>query len=252
MTDWLEPDMTHSNSTRTIVVTGAAGGMGLSTCQTLAAQGDHVIAIDSAESALRQLAQDSGLIHPLSIDLRAPDLVERVTCLLAGLPPVAGIVNMAGISSGNTIEQLDDDAWENSFAVNVTPAMRLIRALAPQLRQRGGGSIVNVGSPVGLIGARKPSYAASKGALHGLTMSCARNLGSDGIRVNLLLPGTTITGMTQDWDESRRAEVAQGNFLKRLCTPQEIANVVTFLLSDASSYVTGSVVDMTAGGLWGH
>ena len=240
------------SSTRTIVVTGAAGGMGASTCRTLAAQGDHVLAIDSAEPALRQLAQDCERIHALPTDLRAPDLVDQVTDLLTGLPTVAGIVNMAGISFGNTIEQLDDEAWENSFAVNVTPAMRLIRALAPQLRQRGGGSIVNVGSPVGLIGARKPSYAASKGALHGLTMSCARNLGADGIRVNLLLPGTTITGMTQDWDEVRRAEVAQGNFLKRLCSPQEIAHVVAFLLSDASSYITGSVVDMTAGGLWGH
>lgn len=244
--------MISTSSKRTIVVTGAAGGMGSITCETLAAQGDQVIAIDSDASALRQLAQGCGQIHALATDLRSPDLIGQLMGRLAGLPSVAGLVNMAGISSGNAIEQLEDEAWEKSFAVNVTPAMRLIRALAPTLRQRGGGSIVNVGSPVGLIGARKPSYAASKGALHGLTMSCARNLGPDGIRVNLLLPGTTITGMTQDWDEARRAEVAQGNFLKRLCTPQEIANVVAFLLGDASSYVTGSVVDMTAGGLWGH
>jgi NAD(P)-dependent dehydrogenase (short-subunit alcohol dehydrogenase family) len=245
-------DMNPTHSSRTLIVTGAAGGMGAATCLTLEAQGAEVIAIDANAAALQQLAADGARIHPLPIDLAAPELIERIETLLAGLPPLAGIVHMAGISFGSPIEQLDDEAWERSFAVNVTPAMRLIRALAPQLRQRGGGSIVNVGSPVGLIGARKPSYAASKGALHGLTMSCARNLGPDGIRVNLLLPGTTITGMTQDWDEARRAEVAQGNFLKRLCTPQEIAHVVAFLLSDASSYVTGSVIDMTAGGLWGH
>lgn len=237
---------------RTLVVTGAAGGMGASTCAALAQQGDCVLALDSNAAALHHLVQSHAHITPLAVDLAQPDLPEQVLEQLGSLPPVAGLVNMAGISLGNVIDSLDDADWNRSFAVNVTPAMRLTRALAQPLRLLGGGSIVNVGSPVGHIGARKPSYAASKAALIGLTMSCARNLGPDNIRVNLLLPGTTITGMTQDWDEERRTAIAQGNFLKRLCTPQEIANVVAFLLSDTSSYVTGSVIDMTAGGMWGH
>ena len=245
-------NMNRNPSSRTIIVTGAAGGMGASTCRALTAEGDDVIAIDSDSGVLHQLAAESPLVHPLAVDLRASELLARVDDALLALPPVAGLVNMAGISTGHAIEQLDDEAWAHSFDVNVTPAMRLIRALAPRLRERGGGSIVNVGSPVGLIGARKPSYAASKAALHGLTMSCARNLGPDSIRVNLLLPGATMTGMTRDWDHARCAEVARGNFLGRLCTPQEIAGVVAFLLGEASSYITGSVIDMTAGGLWGH
>lgn len=237
---------------RTIVVTGAAGGMGAGTCQLLADQGNTVLAIDQNAGTLQALVAHSSRIHALAADISTADWLAPMQQQLAALPPLSGIVNMAGISHGSPIDQLDDEAWEQSFAVNVTAAMRLIRALAPALRQRGAGSIVNVGSPVGLIGARKPSYAASKGALHGLTMACARNLGPDNIRVNLLLPGTTITGMTQDWDAQRRAAVAQGNFLQRLCTPAEIAQMVAFLLSDACSYMTGSVVDMTAGGLWGH
>lgn len=241
-----------SPSPRTIIVTGAAGGMGACTCQALAAQGDHVLAIDLNQQGLQALSKEQPGIHPLAIDIAQADLSQQVLDRLSGLPPLAGLVHMAGISVGSVIDDLDDDAWERSFAINVTPAMRLIRSLAPQLRQQKHGSIVNVGSPVGLIGARKPSYAASKSALIGLTMSCARNLGQDNIRVNLLLPGTTITGMTQDWDEARRAAVAEGNFLKRLCTPEEISNVIVFLLSNASSYVTGSVIDMTAGGMWGH
>lgn len=246
------PEHRPDHPARTFVVTGAAGGMGASTCLTLAQQGDCVLAVDHNAAALHTLAQSHARITPLAIDLAQDDLAEQVLHQLSSLPAVAGLVNMAGISVGNVIEELNDADWEHSLAVNVTPAMRLTRALAQPLRARGGGSIVNVGSPVGHIGARKPSYAASKAALIGLTMSCARNLGPDNIRVNLLLPGTTITGMTQDWDEQRRAAVAQGNFLQRLCTPQEIANVVAFLLGDASSYVTGSVIDMTAGGMWGH
>lgn len=242
-----------NNTNQTMVLTGAAGGMGLATCQYLAEQGKHILAIDCDTLALQTLViQYPTQIHPLTIDLGSLDLIEHVETALKNLPPVAGLINMAGISYGKPIDELTDEAWERSFAVNVTPAMRLIKLIAPMMREQGGGSIVNVGSPVGLIGARKPSYAASKGALHGLTMSCARNLGPDNIRVNLLLPGTTITGMTSDWDEQRRHEVAQGNFLKRLCHAHEIAHMIGFLLSKECSYLTGSVVDMTAGGLWGH
>jgi Dehydrogenases with different specificities (related to short-chain alcohol dehydrogenases) len=130
--------------------------------------------------------------------------------------------------------------------------MRLIRALAPSLQVRGRGSIINVGSPVGVVGARKPQYAASKAALHGLTMSCARAMGKDGVRVNLLLPGPTITRMTQDWSVQQRENVARGSALQRLCLPEEVAATIAFLLGDDSSYITASVVDMTAGSMLGH
>ncbi|WP_299311920.1 SDR family oxidoreductase, partial [uncultured Halomonas sp.] len=169
-----------------------------------------------------------------------------------GMPAAGGLVNLVGVSRGKPIEQLEDNDWAASFDINVTPAMRLIRLVAPGMRTAGAGSIVNVGSPVGLVGANKPSYAASKAALHGLTMSAARNLGSSGVRVNLLLPGPTITEMTRDWPEERRRAVAQGTFLKRLCQPEEIADMIAFLLGDRSTYLTGSVIDMTAGSLWGH
>lgn len=243
----------QSNNPRSVVVTGAAGGMGRATCLHLAGLGWQIVAIDRNADRLNEMVQTSAAIVPLVTDLAAPDLVGRVRAVLAsGLHPAAGLVNMAGISVGNTIDRLEDDDWETSFAVNVTPAMQLIRLMAPILREQGGGSIVNVGSPVGIVGARKPSYSASKAALQGLTVSCARNLGEHNIRVNLLLPGPTITGMTHDWDDERRALIAKGSFLKRLCTPEEVARTVAFLVGPDSSYMTGSVVDMTAGSMWGH
>lgn len=237
---------------RCVVVTGAAGGMGRATCQKLAEQGWQVLAIDREAEALARLCAATPGVHALVADLTDPDLTGQVSRYLDSLPPVGGLVNMAGLSVGNMIDSLEDEDWDLSFAVNVTPAMRLTRLLTPRFKAQGGGSIVNVGSPVGIVGARKPSYSASKAALHGLTVSCARNLGPDNIRVNLLLPGPTITGMTGDWSEERRAAIAGQSFLKRLCTPEEIARMVAFLLGPDCSYLTGSTIDMTAGSMWGH
>lgn len=237
--------------TTTVIVTGANGGMGQACCQILHNQGWHILAIDHSFENLHELAE-STRFTALPCDLRDQTLASQVQAALRNLPSPTGLVNLAGSSVGNGIDQLTDEDWQDSFSINVTPAMRLIRLLAPGMKAQGGGSIINVGSPVGLIGARKPSYAASKAALLGLTMSCARNLGSDNIRVNLLLPGPTITKMTADWDEAKRHGVAQGSFLKRLCRTDEIANTVAFLLGPGSTYLTGSIIDMTAGSMYGH
>lgn len=235
---------------QTIIVTGAAGGMGRECCRYFSELGWHVLAIDRNKERLPALASET--ISILNIDIADPKLVEAMLEKLADLPPVWGLVNLAGISQGDSIEKLTEEDWQRSFDVNVTPAYRLTQAVAPLMKKNGGGSIVNVSSPVGYIGARKPSYAASKAALHGLTVSCARNLGEDQIRVNLLLPGTTITEMTKDWSQERQDAIAQESLLKRLCTPLEIAEGIGFLLGEHSRYMSGSVLDMTCGSMWGH
>ncbi|MDQ9021821.1 SDR family oxidoreductase [Acinetobacter sichuanensis] len=233
-----------------IIVTGAAGGMGRTCCQYLAELGWSVLAIDHNQVRLSQLQHAN--IKTLAIDLADDDLIPKTQQALHDLSPVWGLINLAGISKGSDVEHLDLEDWQRSFDVNVTPALKLIQLLTPIMKQNGGGSIVNVSSPVGYIGARKPSYAASKAALHGLTMSCARNLGQYNIRVNLLLPGTTITEMTKDWSIERQAAIAEESLLKRLCTPQEIAESLAFLLSEHSRYMTGSILDLTCGSMWGH
>lgn len=235
---------------KTIIVTGAAGGMGRTCCEYLSGLGLWVLAIDHNDQRLKLLNGER--IVTLAMDLTDENLGQKTIESLANLPPVHGLVNLAGISLGDSIDHLSLADWQQSFDVNVTPALRLIQLVAPMMRQNGGGSIVNVSSPVGYIGARKPSYAASKAALHGLTVSCARNLGVDNIRVNLLLPGTTITEMTKDWSVERQAMIAKESLLGRLCTPQEIAECIAFLLSEHSRYMTGSILDMTCGSMWGH
>lgn len=237
----------------TIVITGAAGGMGQATAQTLTQRGYSVLGLDHDAHALQDLAARLGpAFTPLACDVRDAQLTAQVLSHLAGLAPLAGLVNMVGISRGGGLNELKDDDWQHAFEVNVTPAMRLTQALAPLMQASRQGSIVNVGSPVGVVGARKPQYAASKAALHGLTMSCARALGKDGVRVNLLLPGPTITCMTKDWSAVKREEVAQGSALKRLCKVEEVAVVIAFLLGPDSTYLTASVLDMTAGSMMSH
>lgn len=235
---------------QTILITGAAGGMGRQCCQYFCELGWHVLAIDHNESRLNAIANN--MITPLCVDLADETLLEKIQIALESLPPLWGLVNLAGISQGSTLDKLTNDDWQRSFDVNVTAPFRLIKFVVPFMQKNGGGSIVNVSSPVGYIGAKKPSYAASKSALHGLTMSVARQVGVDNIRLNLLLPGTTMTEMTKDWSEERQQAIAEETLLKRLCTPQEVAEVIAFLLSSHSRYISGSVVDMTCGGMWGH
>jgi len=227
--------------------------MGTATALTLARQGWHVLCIDHNSPALDSLKSQLGQqCTTLCLPVQHPELISHTLQRLAEAPPVQALVNMVGLSQGGNMAKVQPSEWELAFAVNVTPAMRLIQALGPRMQQQQSGSIVNVGSPVGLVGARKPQYAASKAALHGLTMSAARALGPDAVRVNLLLPGPTITGMTNDWGPEQRDSVAQGTFLKRMCQPEEIASVVSFLIGPDSRYLTGSVIDMTAGSMLGH
>jgi NAD(P)-dependent dehydrogenase (short-subunit alcohol dehydrogenase family) len=239
-----------SSVNQTVIVTGAAGGMGRECCRYFHELGWQVLAIDRNKERLPKLEANG--VDVLNMDIADSELITQVQIKLSKMSPVWGLVNLAGVSQGDRLEKLSAEDWQRSFDVNVTPAFLLTQAIAPLMQKNGGGSIVNVSSPVGYIGAKKPSYAASKAALHGLTMSCARNLGKYQIRVNLLLPGTTITEMTKDWNQERQESIAEETLLKRLCTPREIAEGIAFLLSDHSRYMSGSVLDMTCGSMWGH
>jgi NAD(P)-dependent dehydrogenase (short-subunit alcohol dehydrogenase family) len=158
---------------------------------------------------------------------------------------------VAGVSQGDSIERIRDQDWDASMAVNVTAPMRLTRALLPALERTPHAAVVYVASAVAVVGARKISYAASKAALFGLTRALTKDLGKRGIRINTVIPAATLTPMTEDWDEQKRAAVAASSPLNRIAQPEEIAAAIAFLLGTESSYITGTALDVTGGRLLG-
>ncbi|MEC8979746.1 MAG: SDR family NAD(P)-dependent oxidoreductase, partial [Candidatus Thermoplasmatota archaeon] len=170
----------------TVIVTGADGGMGSALVDRLLSMTNwDILAID------RNQIEERNRLSTLTVNLLDSNIEELVNDSINHLPSVIGLVNLAAISKGDELIEMDDESWTHSMKLNVTTPMLLARTIIPKMMENRGGSIVNVGSPVGFIGARKPSYSASKAALHGLTMSIARQYGKFGIRCNTLLPGAT-------------------------------------------------------------
>ena len=245
-----------------VVVTGAASGIGRAVASRCAADGYRVLAIDRNEEGLYRLVDDTdGQMAPVTADLCDPEIGETVAQGLrsahqkfsddSAAPKLKGVINVAGVSQGDSIDGITDDDWHYSMDVNATAPMRLIRALLPLFATEEHPAIVNIASPVAIVGARKVSYSASKGALLGLNAALTRNLSPEGIRVNAILPGATITGMTEDWPEEKRQAIAAQSPLGRLCRPEDIAGPVSFLLSDDAAYITGTVLNVTGGSKMG-
>ena len=226
-----------------ILVTGSSSGLGKSTSEKGLEEGFNVIGIDLSSSTI----EHENYTH-LQMDLSNLNL--DVLRKHLGNEEWYGFVHCAGISIGSTIEEITIEDWNQSMEVNVTSAM-LICQLADELMV-DNGRIILVSSPVAIAGARKPSYAASKAALHGLTMSVSRSFGKRGICVNTVLPGPMITGMTNDWPVEKRASIASETRLNRLAKPEDVAYVITQMLDKKWSYMSSSIVDLTCGSLYGH
>lgn len=240
---------------RSVLITGAGSGIGLATTGLLLSAGWHVLATDRDQAALDRLAErldnKADRLILRHMDVTDPDAVAKVALECQALAaPLLALVNSAGIGSSVRFADTTPDMLRRIYEINVIGAFALSQALAPILRDNGGGSIVHIASVSGLKGNMgRSAYGASKGALVTLTKIMAVELADDLIRVNAIAPGPVETPMVADTHTAAtRQEWHRTVPMRRYGTPDEIASAIAFLVDGRqSSYVTGQILAVDGG-----
>ncbi|MBU2935196.1 MULTISPECIES: SDR family oxidoreductase [Pacificibacter] len=237
---------------RHILVTGAARGLGAEIANKLAAQGAHLILADLLEAEGRATAKRLGATF-IPVDLADPaaitSLADQVSALCDG--KLDGLVNCGAIATGIggiTYDEIDIDVWDKVMQVNVRGTWLMIRACAEMLKASGTGRVVNVASDTALWGApRLMAYTASKGAVMSMTRSYARELGPDRVGVTAVAPGILTTESTEYVPEARHRLYQEGSAVPGPQSPQEITDVIAFLLTEGALTLTGQVLPVNNG-----
>jgi len=250
-------------SGKVALITGGAAGIGRATALLFAREGAAVAMADlnaqAGEAVVGEITRSGGRAIFESADItRAEDCRRVVERTIREFGRLDILFNNAGIIRRATILELSEDDWDRLMAVNVKSIYLLSREVLPHMQKQGGGSIINTASGWGLAGGAKAAvYCASKGAVVLLTKAMAIDHGPQKIRVNCICPGDTDTGMLRV--EAQQLGEENGRFLAeaakrplgRVGSPDEIAQAVLYLASDASSFVTGTALVVDGGGLAG-
>lgn len=236
--------------TRTALVTGAASGIGKAIAEQFAAEGVKVVALDRSESV-----HEIGATHSLVVDLS--DRAEIDTALAelqARGVEVDILVNCAGVQpigarGKNFVEDVTDDVWDFTIAVNLTAPFRLSRALVPGMKERGWGRVINIASRAGqtYVASSTTDYSATKTGLIGFTRMLAGEVSQYGITANSVAPGRISTPLANADSADAIAAMVAAIPAARVGMPAEIATTVTFLASDAASYITGATIPVNGG-----
>jgi len=240
-------------SGQTAVVTGAARGIGREIAERLAGAGASVAVVDVSDETVAQAAAElskKGIAaRGYRCDVSSFDDTAAVgERILADFGRVDVLVNNAGITRDRLFVRMTNDDWAAVINVNLSGAFNCSKAFASAMLKQRSGSIVNIASVVGQIGnPGQANYAASKAGVIGLTKSLAREFAPRGVRVNAIAPGFIRTAMTDALTEDVQTQMKQSIPLGRFGEAGDVAGVVMFLVSDASAYVTGQVINCDGG-----
>lgn len=240
-------NITFDFTDRSVVVTGAARGIGKEVARAFAHNGASVYLVDPDAGEVEVAAAEIGgtaIVGDVSASADAEAAVERVVDDTGRLDI---IVNNAGILRDRVIWKLTDDDWEQVLAVHAGGTFRMTRAAVPHFRAAGYGRIVNVTSYTGLHGSvGQANYATAKAGIIGFTKTVAKELAAFGVTVNAISPNAE-TRMIASIPEERRAQITEQIPLKRFAEPSEMAAAIAFLASEEAGYITGTVLPVDGG-----
>ena len=235
------------------LVTGASRGIGAAIAHKLGTQGFHVIVNyvsneAKAQEVVQKIEASGGTAEPLRFDVKNEEEIVSAFETISKKGPLEVLVNNAGISEDGLILRMKKDSLVRTLETNLISAILTSREAAKLMMKLRKGSIIQISSVVGEMGnAGQVAYASAKAGMHGLTKSLAKEIASRHIRVNAVAPGYIETDMTHSLNETQKNAIIQGIPLGYLGQPEDVAELVAFLASPQSKYITGQIIGVNGG-----
>ena len=236
---------------KVVLITGANRGIGESILHRLDADGYLVIGSSRSNEGVEKITSEIKKSNGKGIQMDVTDqksIDDAVDSIKKDFGPIYGLINNAGITNDNLLMRMSDEQWSSVIDSNLNSLFRVTKSIVKDMMKARVGRIINIGSIVGMMGnAGQSNYSATKSGLLGFTKSLARELSSRNINVNSISPGFINTDMTKALSEDQIDALSKNIPLNRIAEPSEIASVVSFLLSDDSSYITGENINVNGG-----
>ncbi len=234
------------------VITGASRGIGLAIAKKLADNNISLVLISRNEDKLKEIVKElknseNHLVYGVDVsDFKSVGAILKDVIEKKG--QIDFLINNAGITKDTLLLRMREEDWDSVININLKGVFNFVKHTIPYMAKKRYGKIINISSIVGLMGnPGQSNYAASKSGIIGFTKSIAKEYGAKNITANVIAPGFVETDMTKKLPESVIEDYKKAIPLRRFATPEDIANVVSFLISSSSDYITGEVINVSGG-----